>query len=191
MGCQVASSSSAQCNDAQGVDAGEVARAVDRARRDIDPADSALADVLRDPSLNDQEKDQIIRTLLDDEDPQCTAAVLRSRRVAHWRRRRSGRAGRGPACHRRCAAGRLRQGRHEEGSAGAAADCRYVRHARLLLAAVRQRTAILRGPGERHSRRLEKKASRLRSPRRSGTARPSERARIARRQRSTTCPTRP
>lgn len=69
MGCQVASSSSAQCNDAQEVDAGEVARAVDLARRDSAPADSALAEVLRDPRLNDQEKDQIIRTLLDDENP--------------------------------------------------------------------------------------------------------------------------
>lgn len=69
MGCQVGSSSSAQCSDAQVVDSGEVARAVDRARRDSAPAESALADVLRDPSLNDQEKDQIIRALLDDEDP--------------------------------------------------------------------------------------------------------------------------
>jgi hypothetical protein len=66
MVCHVDSGGRAQCNV---VDPGEVARAVDRVRRDSAPVESALADVLRDPRLNEDERDQIIRTLLDDEDP--------------------------------------------------------------------------------------------------------------------------
>ena len=64
--CHVDSGGRAQCNV---VDPGEVARAVDRVRRDSAPVESALADVLRDPRLNEDERDQIIRTLLDDADP--------------------------------------------------------------------------------------------------------------------------
>lgn len=73
MGGQVGSSTgnqaagwTAQCGDTQHVDRQEVAVALDRARRDLDQGDSALADVLRDPCLNEQEKDQVIRSLIDE-----------------------------------------------------------------------------------------------------------------------------
>lgn len=65
MGCQVSSGGQA-ASDAAHYDPHEVAAAVDRCRSDLDQADSALADVLRDCRLNDQEKDQIIRTLIDE-----------------------------------------------------------------------------------------------------------------------------
>lgn len=66
MGGQVGSSSNqaaAQCHGGELHDA-EVAYALDRSRRDMNPTDSALADVLRSPCLTTAEKDQIIRTLI-------------------------------------------------------------------------------------------------------------------------------